>query len=374
MNILDLAKDMQIEIANTIKLLLYKENQSLLEKVDFDDDNVFLEPLLFAYFNSKKDNFFSNDLLIEIMQGYFIEKGTIKIKNGQNTTYVPEFGYFNKGAVVPFESISKIKNTTIEVLKYPIELLMDIFKTDNNILIPHHEIIINKILYDNNIIALTNAFRLIKQNSLEHYKLIILCCKKVLMFRTSPENINSFATINAHGIAFLNVYQDEYDEVFFIDDISHQTGHIILTTLFFDKKAIFKIEDSQVVKEINLGESDDRNIYTLVHAIYTYYACLMCIDDCLYNNSFNEKQQKEAIARIGFYLKKSSSDLNCFDKIIVYFGGIENIFTNDGFEIYSLMKNKIIEVSNKWKPITSNFNYSNQPYNFTNELFIELNT
>lgn len=48
----------KINIINTIKILLYKENPSLLEKVNFDDDDVFLEPLLFSYLNSKKQNLF----------------------------------------------------------------------------------------------------------------------------------------------------------------------------------------------------------------------------------------------------------------------------------------------------------------------------
>ena len=34
-------------LIETIQLLLYKENPTLLEKVNFEDDNVFLEPLLF---------------------------------------------------------------------------------------------------------------------------------------------------------------------------------------------------------------------------------------------------------------------------------------------------------------------------------------
>ena len=33
--------------------------------------------------------------------------------------------------------------------------------------------------------------------------------------------------------------------MFFVDDIAHQTGHIILTTLFHDKKNIFKIDVEQ---------------------------------------------------------------------------------------------------------------------------------
>ena len=68
------------KLIETIKLLLYKENPTLLEKIDFEDDNIFLDPLLFAYFNSKKDNLFSKDLLTEIMQGYFVKKEPLLLK------------------------------------------------------------------------------------------------------------------------------------------------------------------------------------------------------------------------------------------------------------------------------------------------------
>lgn len=74
----------KINIVETIKLLTYKENPSSLEKIDFEDDNVFLEPLLFAYFNSKKDNLFYREMLTEIMQGYFVEKEPLLIKESFN--------------------------------------------------------------------------------------------------------------------------------------------------------------------------------------------------------------------------------------------------------------------------------------------------
>ncbi len=57
-----------------IQLLLYKEDSTLLEKIDFENDNIFLEPLLFTYFNSKKYNSFPKEVLEEIMQGYFLKK------------------------------------------------------------------------------------------------------------------------------------------------------------------------------------------------------------------------------------------------------------------------------------------------------------
>ena len=39
-------KKNQIELTNTIKILIYKENPSILEKVDFENDDIFLEPLI----------------------------------------------------------------------------------------------------------------------------------------------------------------------------------------------------------------------------------------------------------------------------------------------------------------------------------------
>ena len=87
------------EITNTIKLLIYKENPTLVEKVDFEDDNIFLEPLLFAYFNSKKDNLFAPEMLTEIMQGYFVEREPLQLEHSYNKegiAYVPNLGYFNK--------------------------------------------------------------------------------------------------------------------------------------------------------------------------------------------------------------------------------------------------------------------------------------
>src|SRR4051812_46967500 len=88
-------------IIDTIKLLIYKENPSLLEKVDFEDDNIFLEPLLFAYFNGKKDNLFAPEMLTEIMQGYFFKKENVLLKasfDKNGIAFLPNLGYFDRNS------------------------------------------------------------------------------------------------------------------------------------------------------------------------------------------------------------------------------------------------------------------------------------
>ena len=365
----------QTEIINAIKLLIYKENPGLLEKINFDDDELFLEPLLFFYFNFKSQNSLLNQLLTEFMQGYFIEKQEVKIDYSfteKGIAYLPKLGYFKKGDLALFDEIHIIENTNIEVLKYPAHVLRNIFSDRAGNVIPDDEIELGINLFEKNIRYVTNAVLFIKESSNNHFKLIEQCCKKIVLFKTDPDFINSFATIKVHGIAFFNVYQDEYDEVFFVDDMAHQTGHVILTTLFYNRKSIFKIDEEQEVENL-LKLKDHRTINVLLHALYTYYTTILCLDNCLANNKFSKAQEKEALARIGFYLNKCRFDLDRFEKINIFYNGIENVLTEDGIEIYNAISEKYLEVFQKWQ-ITKDFDYSNQPYNFTFSFFEQLNT
>lgn len=357
----------QIEIVNTIKLLIYKENPSLLEKVDFEADNIFLEPLLFVYFNTKDETRLNKNVLEEIMQGHFLESKKTAIQysyNENDIAYIPNLGYFNKEEITPFEKAFFIENTNIEILKYPIFNLSNIFRNSSGEILKKNEIEITDELFNRNIIALTKAFQLIKKYSVKHYELIEQSCKKCIVFKADPNDINSFATINAHGIAFFNAYQDDYDEVFFVDDIAHQTGHIIMSTLSYQRKRIFKINENLILGDILSDKSDTRSYYVFFHALYTYYTTLLCLNNCLQNKSFNEKQTFEAIGRIGFYMKKMNRDLERFQKVNTIFGGIENVLEKEGIQIFTSIKKKYDGILKKWESVISQFNYSNQPYNF----------
>ncbi len=204
-----------------------------------------------------------------------------------------------------------------------------------------------------NIDYLNNAINFIKTFSKDHYKFIEKSCKMVLIFKANPNDSNSFATINAHGIAFLNVYQDNYDEVFFVDDIAHQTGHIILTTFLY-KKNIFNIDKNKQVEEV-IKKPDHRTIETLFHALYTYYTTFTCLDDCLSGNVFSDTQRKEAIARIGFYIYKSNADIDIFEFIIENFVNSSNLLEKDGQIIYSTIKEKFSFIKQKWAKVIINF-------------------
>jgi len=363
-------------IIEITKILVYKENPLLFEKLDFNNNDVFLEPLLFAYFNSKSYNLLPKEALEEILQGYFKPRLSIKIKysyDKKDIAYIPSIGYFKKGNRMPSDPIKLISNTIFEIITHQIKNLKYIFRDFNEQPIEERKITISKELVEVHEEPLTIALSYIKKYTPNHYNLIEQCCKKILLFKTDPKNTNSFATINAHGMAFLNVFQKEYDEVFFVDDIAHQTGHIIMTTLTFKRKDYFLIDENLNIKSIVNNPKEYRSFYILFHALYTYYTTILCLDNCISNNCFDKRQAHEAIGRIGFYLVKYNLDINTFNNVIKHYDGIEKVLTKKGVSVFEVISDMYIESSKKYGYTFKEFSYRNQPYNFTYKKFIKLN-
>ena len=64
---------------------------------------------------------------------------------------------------------------------------------------------------------------------------------------------------------------------------------------------------------------------------------------------------------------------NEFNKIISYYNGIENVLTFNGIEIYKLIFEKYTDINCRRYNTTANFNFTNQPYNFTFDIYLEDN-
>ncbi|WP_454045894.1 hypothetical protein [Chryseobacterium sp. Marseille-Q8038] len=200
---------------------------------------------------------------------------------------------------------------------------------------------------------------------------------KCIIFNADTYERNSFATQKAVGIGFYNAYQEDYDEVFFVDDIAHQTGHVIFYTLLSNVENFFNVPKETVLETIELPNGtfiENRDLYVLFHALYTYYVSFICLDACLDAGDFDKRQVHEAKGRIAFYINKCYKDLTLIDE--EPFKSEENAtkyFTADGLTIYKEIRNTLIKMSKKWFDEVKVYDLSNQPYNFTYSKFIELN-
>ena len=378
-------------LVNAIKLLLYKNDSEIFEKMDFDNDEIYTSPLLFAYFNNKSNN---HTTLDSILIGYYneIKKADI-ISDEFGRIYVSKIGWIqttsrnqvfsfdkekmilkkdNKQIEFDIEDFEFIKNTNIEILKYSIPLFKQCYYNTNNQLI---EIEIEKIT-KKHIPTITKAYSLIKEYIPEQYNLIEKYCPKCVIFNVDTYQRNSFAHMAAQGVSFHNAYQEEYDEVFFIDDIAHQSGHVIFNAMIYESNLYFKVDKHTILEVLQLPEVDyieKRDLFTIYHALYTYYTSFICLDACLEKDAFNAIQKHEAMGRIAFYINKCCRDLLIIDNKIESNENAKIYFTEDGLEIYMQLKSKWIEMYKKWNSSVKHFDMDNQPYNFTYFSFLERN-
>ena len=376
-----------------IKLLLYKRDNSIFDVLDFENDKIFLDPLFFAFFNEKTET----NHLESIIYGYQknkVYKPTIEVKTDRfGRIYLPNIGWIitklkeeyltlekeclvlkkkNKTVEYEFENRHIIEGTNIEVLKYPIPLLeKSFYNTKKEIINVEIEEITKK-----HIENLTKAYNLIKEFSPAVFDLIQISSPKCVIFNVDTYQRNSFADVAAHGIAFYNAYQKDYNEVFFVDDIAHQTGHVIFTNIISEIDKFLKVNKNTILETIHHPNGtivENRHVEVIFHALYTYYTTFTCLDNCLNNEVFHGKREHEALGRICFYLGKCYRDLLLIDDPISSDKKSNEIFTKDGLILYNMIKRKWIEMYEKWMKKVKDFDMSNQPYNFTYSKFSELN-
>jgi len=382
------------KLIENIKILLYKENENIFDYLDFEDDRIYQEPLLFAYFNSEIEN---NPNLDAILYGYTkpeLRPEEIHVKSdGFGRIYLANIGWFhtqhknqhlllitdknselsfvlNDNAIdFSFEPLKIINNTDIELLKYSIPLLDQYYSDDGQLLVEIEDISKQNLQY------LTKAWNLIKELVPTHYALITTSTKKAIIFNVDTALRNSFAALDVYGVCFSNAYQEDYNEVFFVDDIAHQTGHIIFYALVFEKESFFKVDPHTSLQEIypSSEQGHYRDIYILFHALYTYYTTFICLDACLSASVFDGEKKYEALGRIGFYLSKCDLDLNLILSKSDYSSGPEDIFTDEGLIIFKRIKRVFNGIADKYQDQIEGFNFSNQSYNFMQSKFIELN-
>lgn len=341
------------KLIETIQLLLYKENPTLLEKIDFEDDNIFLEPLLFAYFNSKKDNLFSKDLLTEIMQGYFIEKESLLLKesfNNEGIAYVPNLGYFDKQG-----------NKTDDILKID---AFEIVKTNHPLLEKYfyefykgHIVNANPIhnsVWKENHNEGEQAILIMKEHLTEFYNELVFANKRIYM-HDNPKILN-FTSIETIGM--LNFYVlGKNNLIYFIEEIIHQASHNYLYYVMFNKEDFFKIDSlNTVMRDLTNQDWDYRNLYGAYHGLYTVTRRVECFDVLISNNVFSGREKHELLGRMTDMFPRFQTGLELLD--------LDKVFTEKGKNLYNDLTEKCQSILLKYKKIISEFDLSHRDLDF----------
>jgi hypothetical protein len=344
----------KIEIINTIKLLIYKDNPTLLEKVDFEDDNVFVEPLLFSYFNAKNKNQFSNEILEEILQGYFRNQEILKVTHSFNKNgiaYLPQRGYFRNGENTPFESIFKIDE--FEILKelHPIQ--------DNYLREYYKGHIINKkpvhkSVWKENYKDVEKAILIIKEYLPKFYQDLVFANKRIYL-HDNPKILN-FTTVETLGMLYFYVIGNN-NVIYFIEELVHQGSHNFLYYVVHNRKDYFKIEvDTIIMRDLTKQQWDYRNVYGAYHGLYTVTKRVECFDMLLSKNVFSGREKHELLGRLADMFPRFQTGLELLN--------LDAVYTDKGKKFYLELTQKCESILKKYKKLTKEFDLSHRDLDF----------
>lgn len=352
----------KIEFVNTIKLLIYKEAPSLLENIDFDDDDIFLEPLLFSYFSSKKENTFSNELLEELLQGYFVEKKELKINHSYHNdiAYIPNVGYFQKGKEELHEAVLKIGD--FEILKeiHPTQkrYFREFYK--GHVLNHNPEY---QSVWKENYEELFEAITIIKENLPEFYEQLAFANKKIYLHNNSK--ILNFATVETLGALYFYVL-GKNNLIYYIEELIHQGSHNFFYYVLQNKKDFFKIDVSNLVmRDYTKQDWDYRDIYGAFHGLYTVTKRVECFDMLLSKNVFSGSKKHELLGRLTDQISRFRTGLELLD--------FDVVFTEKGKQLYDEHDIKCLNILDKYRKLDSYFDFSNRDLDFRYEDFCKLN-
>ncbi|MEG2078415.1 hypothetical protein [Chryseobacterium sp.] len=350
------------QIIENLQILLHKEDTTLLEKLSFKE-NTFSEPLLIAYFNNKKLGTLSSEILTEIMQGFFIEKEPLKIKNSYNQNkiaYIPNIGYYNHNREL-VEPILEIED--LEVIKelHPLlnRYLIEFYK--GHITNPNPEY---RSVWENHIATLKNALTLIKENIPDFFKEFHSANKKIFI-HNNPRILN-FTSIETLGMLYF--YATPYATLmYFVEELIHQGSHNILYHITFDKKDFFKIDaPNTIMRDLTKQKWDYRDIYGAFHGVYTVYKRLECYDILLQKNALEGKDKHELLGRLADQFSRFHTGLELLN--------LDEVYTEKGKAFYVDLDKKCESIINKYVLLKREFDLSNRDLDFRYEDFCLLNS
>ena len=363
----------------TMQKLVEISRPDLFELLTACDNEPFLEPFAFLSFSVGQPT--AN--LDQVFAGYLASSGsplrlTVSTER-DGSFYVPNLGYFNTDQtdshlelLVPsiflasdgnpvqyrLEPIVKWSDTSMELVQHSIALLSHCF-----VGLEGHRVSvdIDEAVADHSP-HLAKALTVISEIWPSLYQAMTGVVRKLVLFRA--EGINSFATTAAHGAAFINMALGD-NEVFLVEDLAHQCGHVIFSAASSEAGESFVVAPSTPIGEFNGQPNDARSVYVVLHGVFTEALMAKCLDACLTETVFDDDREHELQGRLAFILRRFTADLRNISRSGILSSQGEELL----YPIYQVWK----EIMSRRQATADAFNLSSQGYNFCYQSFAQHN-
>lgn len=377
-----------------IKILFFKKNEDLISLLDIENDEIFLDSFIYAYFSVAEAD--TKVTLEQLVYGYISDEYKPKsievIFDEDCITYLPKIGYFkaidkslqNKRCVFKYINgdfiieynnvlvkttflplIFADSNKKVEVIQFQHPLLKDFFK----VLRPDYSNQGAQCMVEVNSITtfhidnLQKAFAFIQKNFPLIYETILASNKYVIIF--GNQAMLPFATRNTLGISYISsLYTDSY--LFFIEEILHQCSHNLFNLLNYDKQKYFKVD----VENVLLGDylnnpNEQRTLYNVFHGVVTITQRLICYKYIIEKKILSGIDLYELIGRYCDQYRRHHSGLEQLN--------FNEIYTEEGKKMYLEMDSLCEDALEYFKHEAIKYNVINQPSEFNFQQFLVLN-
>jgi HEXXH motif-containing protein len=186
--------------------------------------------------------------------------------------------------------------------------------------------------------------------------------RRIVLF--SDSTANSYASLAAFGAVFLNVLEATADEVYFIEDLVHQCGHVVFSALTFETERFLRVPPSHCLPKSMHAEP--RTAYSALHGLFTEAVMNECFEFCLAQDIFRGRQRHELLGRFALIFRRFNHDL-----ILLRDSGL---YTPEGERLYELCRQVFERTCRKRADLLCGFDFSDQPYAFSYEVFDRHNT
>lgn len=387
--------------ADLFKVRVYHEDPELFFMLDFSNDAIFLDPLLFAYYHYKADAHEQHWIqagsqigLRQILWGYVPAASRTEavpvFTDANGLLYLPNFGYAqttlpNRGLVLRWEASSQefalwdgeqpvaaswqplewISDTQIEVWQSNHLFLEDLFNTQeappDSVIsgLPEVEVgAITALKVDD----LRSAFAILRTHLPTYYAQVCAAGRSILLFHN--EIVRPFVSLSTLGVSFISTRPAD-SVVFYITEIVHQFGHNILGWAMVEIEEYFRVNPSTLLREYNGNERDRRTVFSAFHGHYTTAVVAICLEALLQKGVFAEQLRHELVGRLSDNYRRFRTGLERTD--------LSTLLTEKGLSLYQQLDEACMQVYTRQQSLVSLYDVSNQGFIFSYPKFLQNN-
>ncbi len=202
------------------------------------------------------------------------------------------------------------------------------------------------------------AFSMLNTYFPECHEMLTMCIQELVLFRMPSQN--SFAIESVPGTIFFSLPKNE-TLPFFIEDILHQGGHVMLDAALFSQQSSLTMERETRISKYTQDSTDSRSVYIVMHALFTEFLITEGLLRCIEQKAFDEADNFEALGRLVFSLQKYCIDYQNLSRVSDLSLLAKNIKCYLGDNL-----NKLLERVNLFSPSVC---LEGQGYNFDLEIY-----